>query len=168
MKKILYLFLLLPLFYACNNDDNNNTGENIGTVEGTWIMSDLTADVSTSGSSALSLAANPLLKTALKKYAEMQEPVGYTFASDDTFIAYNNNSEKTVAGSGTYVLSGNSLVLTYSSSTKQSFTILTATTSSLKIKKDYSSSTAYWGAELLSKYTGLSLSSATSTMSYGK
>lgn len=177
MKKFIYLLFALPLlFISCTNDDDTTEEtENIGSVTGTWAFISSAASVETSASSSVSLILNPLLQTALSSYAGSNEPTYYTFDASGNFEAYVANSQSSEAvlkGSGTYTLVDNTLTLTYIDSTDQStdsqdvFEVIIANTTTLKIRKDYSSSLAYWGASLLSDYVNVSLTSATATLTY--
>ena len=171
MKRFFYLFLLIPFLTfttSCSSDDDDEEVENIGTVTGTWGFESTTASVESDGS--LSTIANPLLAVALQTYAGSQEPSYYIFKDDNTFETYVSATEGTeLSGSGTYSLSDNTLTLTYSeTSSVVTFDVITANETTLKIRKDYSSSYLYWGADLLGQYTGLTITKANATMTYGK
>lgn len=159
---------MVPLFMiSCSSDNDDITYENIGAVDGIWAFTAITSSVAIEGSNTSALIVEPLLNSALQYYVSRQEPSYYAFYDDNTFITYNNDEENiSSTGEGTYTLSGNKLTLTYSTSTTESFEIITANESSLIIKKDYSSSLVYWGAEILGSYAGLSLGSATATITY--
>lgn len=177
MKKLIYLFFALPiLFGSCTNDDETTEEtENIGSVTGTWAFISSGASVETSASSTIALILDPLLETALSTYASSNEPSYYTFDSSGNFETYvidSQTSETELKGSGTYTLVDNTLTLTYlasdgtTASSEEVFEIIIANETTLKIRKDYSSSLAYWGAGILSGYAGISLSSASATMTY--
>ncbi len=177
MKKIIYvLFAFSVLLTSCTNDDDTTEEvENIGSVTGTWAFSSSTASVETSASSSVSIILNPLLQTALSSYAGSNEPSYYTFDASGNFGAYvidSQTSEAVLNGSGTYTLVDNTLTLTYvdsessSSSSVETFEIIVANTTTLKIRKDYSSSLAYWGAGILANYVSVDITSAKATMTY--
>lgn len=170
MRKFFYLLTVASLLLTSCSETDSETDEfeNIGTVEGTWAFQGVTADVETS-SSTLSLIINPLLGVALQTYAGGQEPSYYVFAADGTFKTYViQNEEEVESGSGTYVLGETTLTLTYSTSSVETFQVIVANDSTLKIKKDYSSSIVYWGADIIGQYTGVTLTSAYATMTYSK
>ena len=170
MKKLFYLLLLVfPLFaISCTDSDEEEyeESENIGSVAGTWAFSSNSANVETSGS--YSIIVNPLLQVALQNYAASNEPSYYSFSDDGQFEAYVlQNEEAVLSGSGTYTLVDNILTLTYADTSQaEEFEVITADGSTLKIRKDYSSSMLYWGAGILGEYAGMTLSKATSTLTY--
>lgn len=170
MKKIFYLLATITLLTtSCSETDETEEFENIGTVVGTWGFGSVTADVETSGSS-LSTIINPLLEVALQSYAGGQEPTYYVFDEDGSFETYVIQDEQEVqTGSGTYILGETTLTLTYSeTSTTETLQVLVANDATLKIKKDYSNSVVYWGADIIGQYTGVTINSATTTLSYAK
>ena len=168
MRKLFYLLLVLPLFMAsCSDDDSGDTEEyeNIGTVAGTWAFQSVAANIEASGTLAPAaiIALNPVLQT----YAGSQEPSYYTFNEDLTFQTHDLNEDQT--GYGTYTLSGNTLVLTYpETSSTETFEIVVANETSLKVRKDYSNSVAYWGANALGAFAGVSVTKAMATLHYSK
>ncbi|NDW19026.1 hypothetical protein D0T53_08890 [Dysgonomonas sp. 216] len=174
MKKIFYLLLTLPfLITSCSNDDSDaDEHENIGTVEGTWAFASISADVETSGSS-LSTVINPLLEVALQTYAGKQEPTYYIFDDEGYFEAYVTSEEDgsgvALTGSGTYILSEESLELAYSETSQtETFEVIVANESTLKLRKDYSNSILYWGADIAGQYAGVTITKAKSTLIYNK
>lgn len=171
MKKIFYLLTVSAfLLTSCDSTDSDTDEfENIGTVAGTWGFQEVSADVETSGST-LSLVVNPLLKVALQSYAGGQEPTYYIFKQDGSFETYvTQDSEEVLTGQGTYVLGETTLTLTYStSSSVENFQVIIANETTLKIKKDYSNTIAYWGADIIGQYTGVTLTSAYTTLTYTK
>lgn len=171
MKKLFLLFLPLFLFVSCSNEDDLDVEpENIGSVVGTWAFTSCSASVETSSSNVL---VSNLLQVALQSYASSQEPSYYVFDQSGNFSAYvTENEEAILSASGTYALTDNALVLTYSdsegntNSSTETFDIIIANESTLKMRKDYSNSLAYWGAGILGEYVGISLSKATVTVTY--
>lgn len=173
MKKFFILFLTLPFlfFTSCSNDDETyEESENTGSVEGTWAFSSCSANVETSSSNVL---ISNLMQVALQSYAGSQEPSYYVFDQSGNFSTYVvENTEYILNGSGTYTLNGDILTLSYTesegnvSSSIETFEIVIANDSTLKMRKDYSNSLAYWGAGILGDYVGVTLSSATVTVTY--
>lgn len=169
MKKIFYLLTAFTFLLTSCDETETDEFENIGTVAGTWAFQDVAADVETSNST-LSLIVNPLLEVALQSYAGTQEPTYYVFDEDGSFTTYITEiSEETLTGYGTYTLEETTLTLTYTnSSSTEVMQIVVANETTLKIKKDYSNTIAYWGADIIGQYTGVTLASAYTTLNYAK
>lgn len=170
MKKLFYLVVALSLFItSCSDEDTIEEFENNGNVVGTWSFQGVTADVATSDAT-LSLVVNPLLETALKKYAESQELTYYVFNEDGAYESYIAEiSESAKVGYGTYTLGEATLTLIDETSSETVvFDIIVANESSLKIRKDYSGSTAYWATSIVGEYVGITVSSAIATLTYIK
>jgi len=163
MRKLFSLLLVVPfLLFSCESDDDVVV-ENTGSVEGTWGISAVSAGVETGN-----VLANAALNIGLQSYASSSEPQGYVFDANNNFTYYFiSNGEVTSYGTGVYELTTDSLFLTYDDSqATESFKIITANSTTLSISKNYLSDLAVWGSSILENFTGISISSATATMTY--
>ncbi|NDW08823.1 lipocalin family protein [Dysgonomonas sp. 520] len=164
MKKIFYLFFALPLLFISCDSDDDETYENIGTVEGVWGISSVSVNIET-GNTLIDATLSAVLST-FQGYAAAAEPDGYDFDSDGTFTYYFiEDSAISSQGEGTYSLTTDSLYLTYNDTqTTETYKVVTASSSTLQIRKSYLSDLASWGAALV----GINIDSATATMTYAK
>lgn len=100
MKKILFLFLMLPLLVACGSDDDDDYTNS--DIVGTWVLqSSIAKEVKTNSNEATQAIKDDI---AIPNDSE----VSYTFAADGK-VTINEDDDIV---SGTYSLSGNKLTMT--------------------------------------------------------
>jgi hypothetical protein len=178
MKKFLLLLGFLPFFLiSCDDsEDTEETTENIGSVQGVWgysTASPLTASVNLSGNQAIAIAAKAALTPVLQQYAMNNEPDAYFFKeanNDSTFVAYMIDTETgdpIEIGEGNHSIKGNTLVLNYTDPVKtETFDIITANQTTLKLRKNYMTDLTKWAADILGGFAGVEIESAYITITY--